>query len=76
MRIFLIHGMARTPLSMWILKRRLEGAGHRVTLFGYLVTVSDLDRIRRRFVDRARGVIEGDAAESGDPEPPYAIVGH
>ncbi len=76
MRIFLIHGMARTPLSMWVLKRRFEKAGHRTTLFGYLVTVSDLDRIRERFVARAGGVLEGDAAESGEPHPPYAIVGH
>ena len=54
MRVFLIHGMGRAPTSMWVLKRRLEKEGHRTKLFGYLVTVSDLERIPDRFVDRVR----------------------
>jgi pimeloyl-ACP methyl ester carboxylesterase len=43
--VFLVHGMGRTPLSMYLLGRRLERAGYRVTSFGYWSTtgtVADL----------------------------------
>lgn len=43
--VFLVHGMGRTPLSMWLLGRRLWRAGYRVAHFGYLSTtgtVADL----------------------------------
>ncbi len=75
MRVFLIHGMGRAPTSMWVLKRRLEREGHRATLFGYLVTVSELERIAERFVDRVRQVTAEDAGGEGG-EPAYAVVGH
>ena len=71
MHVFLIHGMARTPLSMWVLKTRLGRAGYTVHLFGYSVTVSDLDRISERFTARVRETL----GES-DPPTPYAIIGH
>ena len=51
-RVFLIHGMGRTPASMWVLDRRLRGAGYHPSLFGYFVTVTDLEEIEflgRRF---------------------------
>lgn len=78
MRIFLLHGMGRTPLSMWILKRRLERQGHRASLFGYLVTLSDLDQIARRFRAHVEETLERDAAApDGATGPlPYAIIGH
>jgi len=75
MRVFVIHGMGRTPLSMWLLARRLRGAGHRTTLFGYLVTAEELERITDRFVDRVRSVMEAEATAAGEPVP-YAVVGH
>ncbi len=65
MRVFLIHGMGRTPISMWILGRRLQGEGHRVSLFGYAVTLADLDAITERFVNRVRQVMTADAAAAG-----------
>lgn len=73
MRVFLIHGLGRTPLSMWLLKRRLESAGHQASLFGYLAATSELEHIAERFVVRARQVLSEDGAEGGEP---YAIVGH
>jgi pimeloyl-ACP methyl ester carboxylesterase len=76
MRVFLIHGMGRAPTSMWVLKCRLVREGHRATLFGYLVTVSDLERIADRFVDRVRRVMREEAAGGDGREPAYAVVGH
>ncbi len=88
MRVFLIHGMGRTPVSMWILARRLKRAGYRPSLFGYAVTLADLEAIKARFVDRVRKVLAADAGPAGDgdsaagdsanaePSPRYAIVGH
>ncbi len=79
MRVFLIHGMGRTPVSMWILRQRLQGEGHRVSLFGYAVTLADLDAITDRFVDRVQEVMaaESDGRNDDDAETPeYAIVGH
>jgi triacylglycerol lipase len=34
--VVLVHGLARTPLSMFVLGRRLERAGYRVGHFGYV----------------------------------------
>ncbi len=79
MRVFLIHGMGRTPVSMWILRQRFLSEGHRVSLFGYAVTLADLDAITERFVDRVQQAMAADAsAEGGDPgvPPEYAIIGH
>lgn len=38
MRVFLIHGMGRTSLSMCILAARLKFAGYKVSFFAYTVT--------------------------------------
>lgn len=80
MRVFLIHGMARTPLSMAPLALRLRASGHRPSLFGYSVTFERLDRIAERFAEHVREVVgdevldnESDAEER---EEGYAVVGH
>ena len=75
MRVFLIHGMGRTPLSMLVLKWRLERSGHRVTLFGYLVTAETLETIAERFIERIERTLADDAADEGGPVP-WAVVGH
>jgi triacylglycerol lipase len=36
--VILVHGMGRTPLSMWLLEQRLERDGYRVVQFGYRST--------------------------------------
>ena len=74
MRIFLIHGMGRTPASMWVLDRRLRAAGYRPSLFGYFVTVSDLAAIAARFRRHVERVRAADAARPDDRG--YAIVSH
>ncbi len=74
MRVFLIHGMGRTPASMWVLDRRLRAAGYLPSLFGYFVTVSDLDVIAARFLRHVERVREADAAQHDDGG--YAVVSH
>jgi alpha-beta hydrolase superfamily lysophospholipase len=74
-RVFLIHGMGRTPASMWVLDRRLRGAGYRPSLFGYFVTVSDLEEIAGRFAAHVGRVVAADAERSG-AETGYAVVSH
>ncbi len=82
MRVFLIHGMGRTPVSMWILAQRLARAGHETTLFGYAVTVESLPAIAQRFVARVDETLSGagdavrDADAGGAAPEPYAVVGH
>ncbi len=70
MRVFLIHGMGRTPASLWLLERRLEREGHRPSRFGYTVSLSSFDEIAEEFLDHVREVVTAD--DGGD----YAIVGH
>ena len=56
--VFLVHGMGRTPLSMFLLGRRLERAGYRVASFGYLSTtgtVADLGAALARRVESMAG---------------------
>ncbi|HSL81197.1 MAG TPA: alpha/beta fold hydrolase, partial [Thermoanaerobaculia bacterium] len=80
MRVFLLHGLARTAVSMAVLAHRLKKAGHRPSLFGYHVLLDSLDRIAGRFRDRvarvtAEDLAAGDAEDAGEP-PAYAVVGH
>lgn len=76
MRVFLIHGMGRTPLSMAILKGRLEKAGHQVTLFGYLVTTESLTAIGERFITTVRESLAQDRETPDAPAGGWAVVGH
>lgn len=51
MNIMLIHGMARTPLSMLILSYRLSQRGHHPHWFGYSATLESLQQITHRWVE-------------------------
>lgn len=57
--VILVHGMGRSPASMWILARRLEADGYRVVNFGYRSTrgsVAELGaRLGRRAAERTGG---------------------
>lgn len=74
MRVFLIHGMGRTSISMLLLRRRLSKAGHRPHLFGYTVTLQSFDAIVHRFLDRVRRVLDKDRAEGHEGS--YAVISH
>lgn len=67
MRVLLVHGLGRTPLSLAWLARDLAGAGHEPHLIGYLAALESWDRIRARVRRRLEAV-----ACRG----PYAAVGH
>ncbi|MDP3583891.1 MAG: alpha/beta hydrolase [Thiobacillus sp.] len=67
MKLILIHGMGRTPLSMLRLRRRLRRAGHHAILFGYSPTFETLQGASgrlARLIERRVG------------SAPYALVGH
>ena len=68
MHVLLIHGLARTPLSLLGLARDLRRAGHRTELVAYSGALESFPRIIARVRHRL-----GLAAERGDP---YAVVGH
>lgn len=76
MRVFLLHGLARTAASMAVLGHRLKRAGHAPAYFGYTVLRHELDEIVERFVDRTRRVVEADRRAAGASEVPYAVIGH
>ncbi len=67
MDLVLIHGMGRTPFSMWRLRRRLRRAGHRPILFGYSPTFETLQGASGRLVE-----LIDRRVDTGD----YALVGH
>ena len=68
MRVILVHGMARTPLSLLGLARDLRRAGHHTELVAYSGALESylgiVGRVRRRLLAAGRG---------GEP---YAAVGH
>lgn len=68
MRVYLVHGMGRSPASMLLLGRRLANAGFEPKYFGYFVSRNSLDAIAREF--------ESFVASHEDGTTRYAIVGH
>jgi alpha/beta hydrolase family protein len=68
LHVLLVHGMGRTPLSLFRLARHLRHAGHRPQVIGYVAAVERFPTIR----DRVRRRLEL-AAGSGQP---YAAIGH
>lgn len=68
MRVLLIHGLSRTPLSLVGLARDLRRAGYRTELVAYAGAVETFPRI----VARVRRRLEA-AAQGGGP---YAVVAH
>jgi hypothetical protein len=68
MRLLLVHGMGRTPLSLARLARFLRQAGHLPERLGYVAALEGFDRIRRRVRQRLEAL-----AQAGEP---YAVIGH
>ncbi|MEL6350462.1 MAG: alpha/beta fold hydrolase [Cyanobacteria bacterium J06627_28] len=67
MNILLIHGLGRTPLSLWGLANKLKKAGHHTELFGYATVFQSFDDIADKLRDRLRTL-----SKLG----PYGIVSH
>lgn len=68
MLVLLVHGLGRTPLSLFGLAPALRRAGHRTQFFAYSPTFEPLPRIIRRLVGRLR-----ELARRGRP---VGLVGH
>ena len=68
MRVLLVHGLGRTPLSLMFLGLRLARAGHAPEYFGYSATLEHRDRIVERLVRRLED-LEETGAEVG-------LIGH
>ncbi|HYN08188.1 MAG TPA: alpha/beta fold hydrolase [Vicinamibacterales bacterium] len=54
MRVLLVHGLGRSPLSMAFLARRLSKSGHRPAFFAYSPLLESHDRIVSRLIARLR----------------------
>ena len=67
MKVLLVHGLGRSPLSMLPLVTPLQAAGHSVEFFGYAAFAESYDRIVERLRQRLM-----DLARTGE----YAVVGH
>src|SRR4051794_26826293 len=68
MLVLLVHGLGRTPLSLFGLAPALRRAGHHTRFFGYSPTFEPLPRIVRRLT----AVLRGFAARGR----PVGLVGH
>jgi alpha/beta hydrolase family protein len=68
MRLLLVHGMGRTPLSLTRLSRFLRRTGYRPERLGYVAAVEGFDRIQMRVRRRLEAL-----ARAGEP---YAVIGH
>src|SRR6266498_3469367 len=67
MRLLLIHGMGRTPLSLALLGRRISWQRHIVRYFGYAAFQESFDQIVGRLVATIRATAD---------QHPYALIGH
>lgn len=77
-RVFLIHGMGRTQVSMALLARRLRAAGHHTSSYSYFVSRDPLVRIADGLVAHVERTISDDqkADERGDRRGDFAVIGH
>jgi len=67
LKLLLVHGMGRSPLSLLLLGQRLRKHGHEVHLFAYFPTFESLEQASTRL---AAYVAKKTA------EQPYALLGH
>ncbi len=58
MRVFLIHGMGRTQVSMALLARRLRAAGHHTSSYSYYVSRDPLARIAEGLVTHVERALD------------------
>lgn len=67
MNVLLIHGLGRTPLSLFNLERRLQQVGHTTEQFGYTAFMESYDRIVERLQVRLQAL-----SKQGS----YGVVAH
>jgi len=80
MRVFMIHGMGRTSVSLALLARRLRQAGHTTSSFGYFVSRQSIDAIADAWVAHIDRALADDAVaavdDADDADAGFAVVGH
>jgi pimeloyl-ACP methyl ester carboxylesterase len=69
MRVLLVHGLGRTPASLFLLAQTLRRAGHVPSNFSYFAFAESYEHIRGRLVQRLQAL----ASESNEP---VALIGH
>jgi hypothetical protein len=68
MLVLLVHGLGRTPLSLFGLASSLRRKGHRTRFFGYSSAFESVPRITRRLTDALRNLSRRNE--------PVGLVGH
>jgi alpha-beta hydrolase superfamily lysophospholipase len=68
MRVLLVHGMGRTPLSLRLLAKFLRQQGYRSERLGYVAALEGFSRIQSRVRQRLERL-----SQTGEP---YAVLGH
>ena len=68
MRVLLVHGLGRTPLSLAPLGRALKRAGHEPSSFGYAAFAQPYESIRSRLIGRLQ--------ELARDARPVGLIGH
>src|ERR1700730_8136896 len=68
MQLLLVHGLGRTPLSLFGLAAEMRRRWHRTRSFGYPPPLASVPRILRRLTDTLR-----DLAHAGRP---VGLIGH
>ncbi len=68
MQVLLVHGLGRTPLSLFGLAAALRRAGHRTRFFGYSCTLESVPRITRR--------LNATLCDLSSCDEPVGLVGH
>jgi pimeloyl-ACP methyl ester carboxylesterase len=66
LRVLLVHGMGRSPLSMWRLARALHASGCVTETFGYVAAWQSIDAMVARLQERLTQMADGD----------YVVIGH
>ncbi|MDH3206853.1 MAG: alpha/beta fold hydrolase [Gemmatimonadota bacterium] len=59
--VVVVHGLGRTPASMWVLEYRLENAGYRVVNFGYPSRSEPIDSLVDLLADEVQRCCEAQA---------------
>lgn len=67
MRVLMIHGLSRTPISLLGLERHLQQAGYETEQFGYVAFAETFDHITLRLRDHLKRM-----ADQGN----YGVVAH
>lgn len=68
LRVLLVHGMGRSPLSLYRLARHLQRSGYDTCSAGYLASTESFQGIVHR--------IGGHLTKLGAEGRPYAVIGH